>query len=73
MSFILASVQVERKAKLKRKLALLIKQRKIDLVREGFNPAGISDPVFWLDPATNAYERLTVGRYADIADGRVKL
>ncbi len=31
MSFILASVQVERKAKLKRKLALLIKQRKIDL------------------------------------------
>jgi fatty-acyl-CoA synthase len=49
------------------------KQRKIDLVREGFNPAGISDPVFWLDPATNAYERLTVGRYADIADGRVKL
>jgi hypothetical protein len=31
MSFILASVQVERKAKLKRKLALLIKQRKIDV------------------------------------------
>ncbi len=49
------------------------KQRKLDLVREGFDPAGIADPVFWLDPATNAYERLTPQRHADIVEGRVKL
>ena len=49
------------------------KQRKIDLVREGFDPEKINDPVFWLDPATHAYERLTPERHADIVEGRVKL
>ena len=49
------------------------KQRKIDLVREGFDPEKIADPVFWLDPATQAYERLTPEGYGDIVDGRVKL
>jgi fatty-acyl-CoA synthase len=49
------------------------KQRKIDLVREGFDPAKIADPVYWLDPATASYERLTPERYADIVEGRVKL
>jgi fatty-acyl-CoA synthase len=49
------------------------KQRKIDLVREGFNPATIADPLYWLDLATGAYERLTPERYADIVEGRVKL
>jgi len=49
------------------------KQRKIDLVREGFDPETINDPVFWLDPATGAYERLTPQRHADIVEGRVKL
>jgi fatty-acyl-CoA synthase len=49
------------------------KQRKIDLVRDGFDPATIADPIFWLDPETGAYERLTPERYADIVEGRVKL
>jgi fatty-acyl-CoA synthase len=49
------------------------KQRKIELVREGFDPSGIADPVFWLDPTTSAYERLTPARHADIVEGRVKL
>jgi fatty-acyl-CoA synthase len=49
------------------------KQRKVDLVREGFDPAAIADPIFWLDPATGAYERLTAARYADIVAGGVKL
>jgi len=49
------------------------KQRKTDLVREGFNPETVRDPVFWLDPATGAYERLTPERHADIVAGRVKL
>ena len=49
------------------------KQRKVDLVREGFDPSAIADPLYFLDPATRRYERLTPERYADIVEGRVKL
>ncbi len=49
------------------------KQRKIDLVRDGFDPATIADPLYWLNPATGSYEKLTPARYADIVEGRVKL
>jgi fatty-acyl-CoA synthase len=49
------------------------KQRKVDLVREGFDPSTIADPLYFLDPDTGKYERLTTDRYADIVEGRVKL
>jgi fatty-acyl-CoA synthase len=49
------------------------KQRKVELVKEGFDPAAISDPIYWLDPATYKYEPLDAARYADITSGRVKL
>jgi len=49
------------------------KQRKMDLVREGFDPSAIADPLYILDPDTAKYEYLTPLRYADIAEGRVKL
>jgi fatty-acyl-CoA synthase len=49
------------------------KQRKVDLVREGFDPAAIPDPIFWLDPATGGYERLAPEKYAEIVAGGVKL
>ncbi|HVZ27133.1 MAG TPA: AMP-binding protein, partial [Rhizomicrobium sp.] len=49
------------------------KQRKIDLVRDGFDPATIADPLYWLNPATGAYEPLTPARHAEIVEGRVKL
>lgn len=49
------------------------KQRKVDLVREGFDPVAIPDPIFWLDPATDGYERLTPEQYAEIVAGNVKL
>jgi fatty-acyl-CoA synthase len=49
------------------------KQRKVDLVREGFNPAAIADPLYVLDPDSGKYERLTPERYADIVAGHVKL
>jgi fatty-acyl-CoA synthase len=48
------------------------KQRKVDLVREGFDPAAIADPLYFLDPASGKFERLTPERYADIVEGRVK-
>jgi fatty-acyl-CoA synthase len=49
------------------------KQRKIDLVREGFDPAAITDPLYWLNPAFGNYELLTPAHFADIVEGRVKL
>ena len=49
------------------------KQRKVDLVREGFDPAAIADPLFFLGPDSGQYERLTPERYAEIVEGRVKL
>jgi fatty-acyl-CoA synthase len=49
------------------------KQRKVELVKEGFDPSAIADPIYWLDPATNAYEKLDAARYADIVSGNVKL
>ena len=49
------------------------KQRKVELVKEGFDPSAIPNPIFWLDPASGFYERLTPARYADITETRVKL
>ena len=49
------------------------KQRKVELVREGFDPSAIAEPLYWLDPAAGHYERLNAARYADIVSGRVKL
>src|SRR5665213_1202166 len=49
------------------------KQRKVELVKEGFDPLTVNDPVYWLDPASGRYEKLDGTRYADIVSGRVKL
>lgn len=48
------------------------KQRKVDLVREGFDPAAIADPLYFLDSASGRYERLTPERYAGITAGDVR-
>jgi fatty-acyl-CoA synthase len=49
------------------------KQRKVDLVREGFDPSAIADPIYFLDPDSGRYELLTPASYADIVAGRVRL
>jgi fatty-acyl-CoA synthase len=49
------------------------KQRKVDLVREGFDPTAIADPLYIFDVDSGRYERLTVERHTDIFEGRVKL
>jgi fatty-acyl-CoA synthase len=48
------------------------KQRKVELVKEGFDPAFIADPLYWYDPASARYERLDAARYADIVAGHVR-
>src|SRR6185295_3256817 len=49
------------------------KQRKVDLVKVGFDPAEIGDPLFLLNHAMGQYEPLTAERHAEIVAGRVKL
>jgi fatty-acyl-CoA synthase len=48
------------------------KQRKVDLVRQGFDPSAIPDPLYVFDASVGRYERLTPERYRDILDGKVK-
>jgi fatty-acyl-CoA synthase len=49
------------------------KQRKVELVKDGFNPAIVQTPLYWLNPGTSRYEPLTSSGYTDIVSGRVKL
>jgi fatty-acyl-CoA synthase len=49
------------------------KQRKVDLVREGFDPSGITDPLYVLDSDTGKYEGLTPERYRDIQTGQARV
>ncbi|MGN6515832.1 MAG: long-chain-acyl-CoA synthetase [Rhizomicrobium sp.] len=49
------------------------KQRKVELVKEGFDPGAIAEPLYWLDPSSYRYEPLDGARYADIVSGRIKL
>lgn len=49
------------------------KMRKVELVKEGFDPSTIADPLYVLDAVTNSYTPLDAARYADIINGRAKL
>jgi fatty-acyl-CoA synthase len=49
------------------------KQKKIDLVREGFNPAATSDPIFFNDPQSRAFVPLDPALYSKIERGEVRL
>ena len=48
------------------------KQRKVELVKEGFDPAAIHEPIYWLNHASGRYELLTADVYAAIVGGKVK-
>jgi fatty-acyl-CoA synthase len=49
------------------------KQRKVDLERQGFDPARIDTPIYVLDSRTSRYEPLETARYDDVISGRLKL
>jgi fatty-acyl-CoA synthase len=49
------------------------KQKKVDLVREGFNPAATTDPIYFNDPHSQAFVRLDAGLYRRIESGEVRL
>lgn len=49
------------------------KQRKVELVKQGFDPLGISDPLFLLDHKAQSYVSLTDTLYDDICSGKRRL
>ena len=49
------------------------KQRKVELVSEGFDPDLIRDPLYWFNSESGGYERLDPVAYANIVQGRVRL
>jgi fatty-acyl-CoA synthase len=49
------------------------KQRKIALVKDGFDPANIADALFFDDPRTGAYVGLDGALYGEIISGKVRL
>ncbi len=49
------------------------KQKKVDLVRQGFNPAATADPVYFNDPTADAFVRLDAALYRRIESGEVRL
>ncbi|MGH6876641.1 MAG: long-chain-acyl-CoA synthetase, partial [Rhizomicrobium sp.] len=48
------------------------KQRKIDLVTDGFDPNRIADPLYFLDTGALRYEPLDADIYGDIISGHLK-
>jgi fatty-acyl-CoA synthase len=49
------------------------KYRKVDLVKQGFDPAVIPEPIYFDHPVQNAYVALTPEVFADIMAGRFKM
>jgi fatty-acyl-CoA synthase len=49
------------------------KQRKIELVREGFDPQRIADPILFDDPRTQGYVRLDAALFREIQSGVIRL
>ena len=49
------------------------KHRKVELVKDGFDPSTITDPLYWLDPADKTYKPLCAPDYVKLVSGDVKL
>jgi fatty-acyl-CoA synthase len=49
------------------------KQKKVDLVRQGFDPSGTSDPIYFNDPASQSFVRLDPDLYARLQAGQVRV
>ncbi|XP_013200626.1 long-chain fatty acid transport protein 4 isoform X2 [Amyelois transitella] len=49
------------------------KMRKVDLVKEGFNPAVVKDKLFYFDPKLNKYVPLDQEVYDKLVSGQIRL
>ena len=49
------------------------KQKKVDLVTQGFDPRRIADPIYFNDPEGTAFVRVDADLYQRISAGEVRL
>jgi fatty-acyl-CoA synthase len=49
------------------------KQKKHELVREGFDPHRVTDPLFFREPKSGEYRPIDARAYARIVDGSIRL
>jgi fatty-acyl-CoA synthase len=49
------------------------KQKKVDLVKDGFDPSRTGDPIYFSDPQRKAFVRLDGALFDDINAGRIRL
>ena len=49
------------------------KQKKVDLVKQGYDPAATTDPIYFNDPASRSFVRLDPALYQRIENGEVRL
>jgi fatty-acyl-CoA synthase len=54
-------------------VTMTFKQKKLDLVGQGFDPATTADVIYFDDPRTGAFVRIDAARYAQIVSGAVRL
>ncbi len=54
-------------------ITVTFKHRKVDLVKEGFDPEAIGEPLYFADPQAKAYVRLDAALYRRITGGEVRL
>jgi fatty-acyl-CoA synthase len=54
-------------------VTMTFKQKKIDLVGQGFDPASTSDAIYFDDPRVGAFLRVDAARYAQVVSGAVRL
>ena len=49
------------------------KHRKVELAKEGFDVALVTDPMFWLNPETKSYQSLDPAAAVRLSSGEIKL
>jgi fatty-acyl-CoA synthase len=49
------------------------KQKKQDLIRAGFDPGGVADPIFYRDPKSGGFLPLDADQYAKVMQGIIRL
>ena len=49
------------------------KHKKVDLVKEGYNPEDVSDPLFFIDDENGNYIKLRYNLYEKIINKNIKL
>jgi fatty-acyl-CoA synthase len=49
------------------------KHRKVELVKEGYDPRTVADPLYFLDPVDSQYVALTPELYDRLTAGEVRL